>query len=152
MAEAILGHGDQAYEYLRAYLPAAYNRKAEIREIEPYVVCQSTHSKQSPKHGASRIPWLSGSASWTYYAITRYILGVRPEINGLRIDPCIPSMWKTFDVKRIFRGKVLNIHIGNPKGVEKGVKKIVLNGEALENNFIPASKMKEENEVLVTMG
>ncbi|HQT92858.1 MAG TPA: N,N'-diacetylchitobiose phosphorylase, partial [Candidatus Kryptobacter bacterium] len=61
MAEAILGHGERAYEYLRAYLPAAYNKKAEVREIEPYVVCQSTHAKQSPKHGASRIPWLSGS-------------------------------------------------------------------------------------------
>jgi len=152
MAEAILGHGNQAYDYLRAYLPAAYNKKAEVREIEPYVVCQSTHSKESPKHGVSRIPWLSGSAAWTYYAITRYIFGVRPEINGIRIDPCVPSKWKTFDVERKFRGKVLNIHFENPKGVEKGIKKVVLNGEALEGNFIAASEMKEENAVVVTMG
>ncbi len=152
MAEAILGHGDRAYEYLRAYLPAAYNKRAEIREIEPYVVCQSTHSKQSPKHGVSRIPWLSGSAAWTYFAITRYILGIRPEINGLRIDPCIPSKWKTFDIERRFRGKTLVIHVDNPKGVQKGVKKIVLNDETLEGNFIPVSNMKEENEVLLTMG
>ncbi len=66
MAEAMLGHGNKAYQYLRAYLPAAYNKKADIREIEPYVVCQSTHADDSPKHGASRLPWLSGSATWTY--------------------------------------------------------------------------------------
>ncbi len=152
MAEAILGHGDYAYEYLRAYLPAAYNKKAEVREIEPYVVSQSTHSKESPKHGASRIPWLSSSASWTYYAITRYVLGIRPEINGIRIDPCVPSKWNSFDVVRAFRGKTLIIHFENPKGVEKGVKKTVLNGEVLEGNFVPVTKMKDENEVAVTMG
>lgn len=152
MAEAMLGHGDQAYEYLRAYLPAAHNKKAEIREIEPYVVCQSTHAKQSPKHGVSRIPWLSGSAAWTYYAITRYILGVRPEVNGLRIDPCIPSKWKSLTIQRRFRGKLLNIRVNNPKNVEKGVKKVVLNDEAIEGNFIPVSKMQAENDVLVTMG
>lgn len=152
MAEAILGHGDQAYDYLRAYLPAAYNRKAEVREIEPYVVCQSTHARQSPKHGVSRIPWLSGSAAWTYYAITRFILGVRPEMNGIRIDPCVPSRWESFSVRRDFRGKILNITVRNPRGIEKGVKKIILNGETIDGNFIPVSKMNAENEVAVTMG
>ncbi len=152
MAEAVLGHGNRAYEYLKAYLPAAYNKKAEIREVEPYVVSQSTHSKESLKHGASRIPWLSGSAAWTYHAITQYILGVRPEVNGIRIDPCVPSRWKGFTVRRLFRGKVVNIVFENQRGAEKGVKRILLNGEQVEGNFIPVSKMLEENEVRVTMG
>ncbi len=152
MAETILGHGNQAYEYLRAYLPAAYNKKAEIREIEPYVVCQSTHGKQSPRHGVSRIPWLSGSASWTYHAITQYVLGIKPEVNGLRIDPCIPSKWKSFTVRRRFRGNVLNIQIDNPGSAEKGVKKIVLNGETMEGNLVPVSKLLAENKIYVTLG
>jgi cellobiose phosphorylase len=152
MAEAMLGHGDRAYEYLRAYLPAAYNRKADIREIEPYVLCQSTHSKDSPKHGVSRIPWLSGSASWTYWAITQYILGIKPEINGLRIDPCIPSGWKSFSIRRLFRGKSLDIQIENPDGAQKGVKSIALNGEKLDDNLIPIRKMADKNEVAVLMG
>jgi len=147
----MMGHGDRAYEYLRAYLPAAQNKKAEVREIEPYVVCQSTHSKESPKHGVSRIPWLSGSATWTYYAITQYVLGIRPELQGLRIDPCIPSKWKFFAVRRLFRGKVLDIRVENPSGVQKGVKSVMLNGEVLGGNLIPAEKMKEQNEVVVTM-
>jgi len=152
MAECILGHGDQAYRYLRSYLPAAYNTKAEIREIEPYVVCQSTHSKASPRHGASRIPWLSGSATWTYYAITQYLLGIRPEVDGLRIDPCIPAGWSEFTVTRRFRGSQLSIRVENPSGVPKGVKRIVLNGEAIEGDLIPMTRMQPQNLVEVTMG
>jgi cellobiose phosphorylase len=152
MAECMLGHGDRAYQYLRSYLPAAYNKKADVREIEPYVLCQSTHGKESPKHGASRIPWLSGSATWTYYAITQYILGIQPEVEGLRIDPCIPSKWKSFTVRRLFRGKALNILVKNPEGVQKGVKSMVLNGETLKGNFIPVAKMRETNKVEVLMG
>jgi N,N'-diacetylchitobiose phosphorylase len=152
IAEAMLGRGNLAYEYLRAYLPAAYNTKAEIREIEPYVVCQSTHAKTSPKHGASRVPWLSGSATWTYFAISQYILGIRPEYDGLRIDPCIPSDWKGFTAKRRFRGKLFEITVENPDHVEKGVASLVVNGEEIEGNLISASIMKEVNVVQVVMG
>ncbi|HDQ44830.1 MAG TPA: N,N'-diacetylchitobiose phosphorylase, partial [bacterium] len=149
---AMLGHGDQAYAYLRAYLPAAYNDRAEIREIEPYVVCQSTHGKSSPKHGVSRLPWLSGSATWTVFAISQYILGIRPEYDGLRIDPCIPSDWKGFTARRRFRGKMFEITVVNPDHVEKGVKSLTVRGEAMEGNLIPESAMKETNVVQVVMG
>jgi N,N'-diacetylchitobiose phosphorylase len=152
MAEAMLGNGDQAYNYLRSYLPAAYNTKAEIREIEPYVVCQSAHSRYSPKHGTSRIPWLSGSATWTYYAITQYILGIRPEYDGLRIDPCIPAGWKKFSIRRVFRDKSFNINVKNDHSLNKGVKKLILNGEEIQDNLIPVKKMKDKNEVIVIMG
>jgi cellobiose phosphorylase len=152
IAEALLGHGDRAYEYFRAYLPAAYNQRAEVRQIEPYVYCQFTHSKYSPRFGASRVPWLSGSATWSYFAITQYILGLQPDYEGLRIDPCIPSAWKDLKVTRMFRGKKLAIEIKNPAGAQKGVKKVTLNGEALEGNFISVGKMKAENRVIVEMG
>jgi cellobiose phosphorylase len=152
MAETLLGHGDLAYQYFRAYLPAAYNTRAELRQIEPYVYCQFTHSRYSPRFGASRVPWLSGSAAWSFFAATQYILGIQPEYAGLRIDPCIPSAWKGFKITRIFRGKKLNVTVGNPGGAQKGVKKLVLNGEQLEGNFIPAEKLLEENQVDVEMG
>ena len=152
IAEAQLGNGDRAFQYFRAYLPAAYNTKAEVRQIEPYVYCQFTHSKYSPRAGASRVPWLSGSAAWSYFAATRYILGLRPEYDGLRIDPCIPSAWKGFKATRTFRGKRVNVEVTNPAGVQKGVKRMVLNGEELAANFIPVEKLAAENEVLVEMG
>jgi len=152
IAETLLGHGDLAYEYFRAYLPAAYNTRAEIRQIEPYVYCQFTHSKYSPRFGASRVPWLSGSAAWSYYAATQYILGVQPEYGGLKIDPCIPSAWKGFKMTRRFRGKKLTLEVRNPAGAQKGVKKLLLNGERIEGNLIPAHKLLAENLVEVEMG
>jgi N,N'-diacetylchitobiose phosphorylase len=152
MAEAMLGHGERAYRYLRAYLPAAFNDRAEIREIEPYVVSQSTHAKASPRHGASRIPWLSGAATWTYFAITQHVLGIRPEVGGLRIDPCIPATWKGFEVERRFRGKSISIAVNNEAGVEKGVAQLSLNGRPLGGNLIPAEALEATNTVEVRMG
>ena len=152
IAETLLGHGDRAYQYYRAYLPGAYNTRAEVREIEPYVYCQFTHSKYSPRAGASRIPWLSGSATWSFFAAAQHILGLRPEYGGLTIDPCIPAEWKGFKATRTFRGKRVNVEVTNPSGVQKGVKKLVLNGEPLAGNFIPAEKLAAESQVLVEMG
>jgi N,N'-diacetylchitobiose phosphorylase len=152
IAETMLGHGKQAYEYFRSYMPAACNRNAEIREIEPYVYSQSTHSKYSPHYGASRLPWLSGSATWSYYTATHYILGIRPDYKGLIIDPCITPEWKNFKVTRRFRNKNFHFIIQNEKGVQKGVKKLILNGVEIQGNLIPLEMMKEINEVLVVMG
>jgi N,N'-diacetylchitobiose phosphorylase len=133
-------------------LPGAWNTRAEVREIEPYVYCQFTHSKASPRFGASRVPWLSGSAAWSFFAATQYILGLRPEYSGLSIDPCIPSAWKEFKITRVFRGKKLTVEVRNPAGVQKGVKKLVFNGKLLEGNFIPAEQLLAENQVEVEMG
>jgi N,N'-diacetylchitobiose phosphorylase len=151
-AETILGNGNQAYEYLRAFMPSAYNTKAEVREIEPYVYCQYTHSKYSPRYGASRLPWLSGSATWAYYTASQYILGIQTDYKGLKIDPCIPSSWKEFGVHRNFRNKRLDIKVQNDSGVQKGIKRLILNEKEIEGNFIPLEEMKKENTVVVEMG
>jgi cellobiose phosphorylase len=152
IAETMLGHGDLAWQYFRATLPGAWNTRAEVREIEPYVYCQFTHSKYSPRFGASRVPWLSGSAAWSFFTATQHILGLRPEYGGLRIDPCIPAAWKGFTVTRVFRGKKVRVEVHNPAGVQQGVLKLVLNGEPLEGNFIPAAKLADQNRVVVEMG
>jgi len=152
MAEAMLGHGELAYQYARNYMPAAYNTKAEIREIEPYVYNQNIHSKYSRLNGSARVPWLSGTASWSYYSMTQYIIGVRPDYHGLKIDPCIPCSWEKFTIKREFRGKKLNIIVENKNKIEKGVQKIIMNDEEIQGNLIPVEKMKDENNVIVVMG
>ena len=151
IAEAMLGRGNQAYEYYRKFMPSAYNTKAEVRQIEPYVYCQFTNSKYSPRYGASRLPWLSGSASWAYYTATQYILGIQPDYRGLKIDPCIPSDWKEVKISRKFRKKDFAIIIRNTDGRQKGVKKITVNGEEIKGNVIPFERMKEKNEVIVVM-
>ncbi|HTX19907.1 MAG TPA: N,N'-diacetylchitobiose phosphorylase [Bacteroidota bacterium] len=152
IAETMLGRGNKAYDYYRRFMPAAYNTRSEVRTIEPYVYCQFTNSKYSPRYGASRLPWLSGSAAWAYFTATQYILGVRPEYEGLRIDPCIPSDWKEVKVTRRFRGKNFSIVIRNESGVQKGTKTISVNGKMIEGNLIPLNLMKDENEIVALMG
>lgn len=152
MAYAMLGKGNEAYKVLRSFMPAAYNEKAEIREIEPYVVCQSTHAEHSPKHGTSRVPWLSGSATWLYYAITQYVLGIQPEYNGLTINPCIPSEWKDFEVNRNFRGSQLTIKVSNPNGVQRGVKELKLDGKVMGGDFISVAELTGKHQIEVQLG
>jgi cellobiose phosphorylase len=152
IAESLLGRGDIAYDYWKAYAPSHYNERAELRQVEPYVYCQFTHAKNSPRFGQSRNPWLTGTASWTYIALTQYILGLRPAEKGLLIDPCIPSAWKGFKTRRVFRGKVLNITVENPKGSQKGVQSLTLNGEKLSGNLVPADKLKDQNTVIALLG
>ena len=152
MAETIYGNGNQAYKYFKASMPAAYNTKAEVREIEPYVYCQSTHSKYSPRYGASRLPWLTGAATWAFYAASQYILGIRPEYDGITIDPCIPSDWGEIKITRYFRKKILHITVQNPDRKQKGIKNLTVNGTLLESNFIPVSLLKENNEVTAIIG
>ncbi len=152
MAETMLGHGNLAYQYFRASMPAAFNTRAEVREIEPYVYCQSTHSKYSPRYGTSRIPWLTGAAAWAYFAATQYICGIQPDYNGLRIDPCFPAEWKEFAVNRLFRNKKFTIKIENPHGKQKGVESMIVNGETINGNLITVDKMQEQNDVRILMG
>jgi len=91
-----LGNGDQAMEYFKAFLPAAYNDRAEIRQTEPYVYAQTTISKYNPAREHPVCQWLSGTASWAYFAFTQYILGISPDNDGLIIDPCLPKKWNGY--------------------------------------------------------
>jgi cellobiose phosphorylase len=152
MAECILGNGDRAYEYYRAFMPAAYNDRAEIRQSEPYVQGQTTYSTVSPRAGNTRTSWLTGAAPWAYYSATQYLLGIRPELGGLRIDPCIPSHWEGFTATRQFRGKTVNIIVKNPNHVCKGVKTLMLNGESLSDGSVPVDKLSDNNTVEVILG
>ena len=152
MAACILGDGDRAYEYYRANMPAAYDEQAEIRQIEPYAQGQTTYSTYSTRAGNTRTPWLTGAAAWAYFSATQYILGLRPEIDGLRIDPCIPSRWKGFKAKRRFRGKTIQVEVHNPEGVCRGVKAMRLNGEVTGNNLLEVGRLDEKNEVEVILG
>jgi N,N'-diacetylchitobiose phosphorylase len=143
MAECMLGTGDQAYEYYRAFMPAAYNTRAEIRQIEPYVHSQTTYATCSPNAGKSRTPWLTGTVAWSYFAAVEYILGIRPEIDGLRIDPCIPSNWPGYEMSRIFRNKKLTIKITNPSGKCKGIRNLKVNGKTIQGNLLPISALSD---------
>ena len=152
IADCMLGNGDRAYKFHSAYLPAKFNDRAEIRGIEPYVHGQSTHARYSPMHGAARLPWLTGAATWCYYSSTAYILGIRADLNGLVIDPCLPSHWGGYSATRLFRGMNIKIEVKNPNHIQKGVKQITVNGETIEGTLVPIEKLSDGCSVEVVMG
>jgi len=152
MAEAMQGNGDQAHAYYRAFMPSAYNDRAEIRQIEPYVHCQTTYSKFNVNEGASRVPWLSGTASWAYYTATHWILGVRPELDGLRIAPCIPKSWPGFTMTRTFRGLKLTIEVQNPRRKSRGLKSLTVDGEPVTGEVIPVAQLRDGAKIVAVLG
>ncbi|MDV7186137.1 glycosyl transferase [Lutibacter sp. TH_r2] len=152
IAETILGRGDQAFEYYSKIAPSFLEEISELHKVEPYVYCQMIAGKEAHKPGEAKNSWLTGTASWNFYAITQYILGIKPDYNGLSINPCIPSEWKEFNVKRVFRGTVYNIHVKNPYKVCKGIKEIRVNGEKIESTIIPILDSNKEHKVEVIMG
>jgi len=151
LAEALMGHGNRAFEYFTESSPASMNDRAEIRRLEPYCHGQFTESAESPFEGRSHVHWLTGTASTVMVGCVEGILGLRPDFNGLRIDPAICSGWKEFTMEKEFRGSRLHITVKNPNGKESGVVKTTLNGEVLPENYVRADLLKAENEVIVEL-
>ena len=152
MAECLRGNGDLAYAYYRAAMPAAYNTRAEIRQSEPYVQAQTTYSTYSPRPGNTRTSWLTGAAAWSYFSAVHYILGLRPELDGLRVDPCIPSAWGGFSVVRKLRGRTLHITVHNPQHRCRGVVKVIVDGREVTGNLIPLALPGSEQWVEIWLG
>ena len=149
-AEAVLGRGSRAMKFYDALCPAMQNDRIEVRKSEPYSYCQFVSGRDHTTFGEAHHPFMTGSAGWAYYAATQYLLGVRPEFDSLTVDPCIPADWKKFTVDRIWRGAEYRIRVTNPKGVEKGVAEIRLNGETVDS--IPVQAPGSVSEIEVIMG
>ena len=149
-AEAVLGRGSRAMKFYDALCPAMQNDRIEVRKAEPYSYCQFVSGRDHTTFGEAHHPFMTGSAGWAYYAATQYLLGVRPEFDSLTVDPCIPADWKEFTVDRIWRGAEYRIRVTNPKGVEKGVAEIRLNGETVDS--IPVQAPGSVSEIEVIMG
>lgn len=151
IAESIMGNGDRAYEYYRQINPASKNDSLDTFESEPYCYPQNILGDEHEQFGLGRNAWLSGTSSWTYVAGTQWILGVRPDIDGLIVDPCIPTEWPEFKVRRQFRGATYHIHVSNPNKVSKGVVEMRVNGDRIEGNKAPVFNSGEHT-IEVTLG
>ncbi len=150
IGETVAGNGDQAFEYYRKICPAYLQEIQELHRTEPYVYSQMIAGKDAVKPGEAKNSWLTGTAAWNYYAVSRYILGIRPEYQGLRVDPCLPASLDEISITRVFRGVTYHIHIRNgSKG--KGVKRIRLDGRPFETNLIPLFPEGTEHEILVEL-
>jgi cellobiose phosphorylase len=152
IGETVLGRGDEAWEYYKKICPAYLQDKQELHKVEPYVYSQMTAGKDAFRPGEAKNSWLTGTAAWNWYAITQFILGIKPDYDGLAVDPCVPKDWKHYEVNRKFRGADYHITVLNPSGVNHGVKSLTVNGTAVEGNVVPMQAEGTTNEVVVTLG
>lgn len=152
IGETVVGNGDRAWEYYSKICPAYLEDISDLHKTEPYVYSQMIAGKDAYKPGEAKNSWLTGTASWNFYAITQYILGIQPDYDGLKIDPCIPKNWKGFKISRKFRGTHYKIEVQNPLGCSKGVKELIVDGKSLSSNLIPLFSDGLEHRVIVIMG
>ena len=152
ISECLMGNGDQAYEYLINYSPLSKVKIQELHKTEPYIYSQMITGPDHPKFGQAKNSWLTGTAAWSYYAMTNWILGIRPEYNGLTIDPCIPTSWKSFTIKRVFRGTTYHITVSNPTHISHGVKEVYIDKELAKRNLIPIFSDQKEHIITIIMG
>ncbi len=137
IAEAMAGCGNDAFDYYLRINPSAREAISEIHRCEPYVYAQMIAGRDAPTHGEAKNSWLTGTAAWNYVAVTQWILGIRPEYDGLRIDPVIPADWRGFTAKRRFRGNTYVVEVENPSALNRGVRKLVVDGREMPGNLLP---------------
>ncbi len=153
IAEAVLGRGDEAVAFYDSILPYHQNDNIDVRGAEPYAYVQFIYGRDHEWFGKAQNPWLTGTAGWMYTAVTKWILGVRPTLDGLVVDPCIPRDWDGFEVRREWRGAVYLIEVRNPDHVSKGVARLTIDGvEADPGLPVPAQPAGREIRVVVTLG
>ncbi|MDO5521254.1 MAG: glycosyl transferase [bacterium] len=151
-AEAVAGRGDKAFDYYTRIAPAYTEDYSDVHKLEPYVYSQMVAGKDAKRFGEAKNSWLTGTASWNFIAISQYILGIKPEYDGLMIDPAIPFEWDGYKVSREFRGDVFDITITNPNHVSTGVKSLVVDGKEVEGNVIPVFNDGKHHTVEVCLG
>ena len=136
-AEAELGHGDRAFEVYRRTAPAYIEDISDIHRTEPYVYSQMIAGRDAPSFGEGKNSWLTGTAAWTFLSISQAILGVKPSLDGLEIDPCIPADVEGFSLSRLYRGARYEIQVENPDGVQHGIRELWVDGEKQPGCLIP---------------
>ena len=149
IGDTVAARGNDAWELYQKISPV-FIKDQTLHKVEPYVNCQMVAGKDAARPGEGKNSWLTGTAAWMWLTASQYILGIKPDYNGLLIDPCVPETAREYTVKRKFRGGEYLITIKNPDGVQKGVKSLVFDGKAIEGNIIPAAE--GQHTVEVTMG
>ena len=158
MAEALLGRGDVAWKYYQQLIPNNVIKKIGVDKYhgEAYAYCSTLLGKDNPEFGRACVSQVTGTAAWMDVVSTQYLLGIRPTLKGLLIDPSIPSAWDGFKVEREYRGHKLYIKVYNPDHVQHGVKEISVNGKRMDledHTYVTESILSEgDNTIDVIIG
>jgi cellobiose phosphorylase len=151
IAEAMHGRGNKALDYFSKITPSYLEDIQTLHKTEPYVYSQMVAGRDAANPGEAKNSWLTGTAAWSYYAATQYILGIRPTYTGLIIDPCIHSSWQQLLVNRTFRGAQYAIEIHNPKGLQTGEVSLIIDGHAIEGNEIDVKIYNKQHKIIATL-
>ena len=150
IGETVAGRGDDAWAHYAKILPSYVEEDRQtLHKVEPYVNCQMVAGKDAARPGEGKNSWLTGTAAWMWYTVSEFILGIKPDYDGLLIDPCLPKTAKEYTVCRKFRGADYQIHVLNPNGISKGVKSITLDGQQLDGQVVPFSNGQHKVEVIM---
>jgi cellobiose phosphorylase len=133
-------------------LPENLSSDQKRYRAEPYIYPEFVHGRAAEEFGRGGHTWLTGTAPTMHTALLEYIFGLKPDYDGLRIDPCVDPSWADFSVVRQFHGASYRIHFSNPQGVERGVKAISVDGKLIQGNLLPVFSDEKNHEVEVVMG
>jgi cellobiose phosphorylase len=152
IAETMIGNGDAAFGYYTRINPSAREEISDVHRCEPYVYAQMIAGKDAPSHGEAKNSWLTGTAAWNFVAITQWILGIRPELDGLRVDPVLPSAWSGFTVTRRFRGATYDITVRNPDHLSGRASRLLVDGRQIQGTLVPLARAGATVHVEVIIG
>jgi cellobiose phosphorylase len=152
IAETMTGDGDAAFGYYRRINPSAREEISDVHRCEPYVYAQMIAGKEAPSHGEAKNSWLTGTAAWNFVAITQWILGIRPELDGLRVDPVLPAAWPGFTATRRFRGATYEITVRNPKHLRGRAARVLVDGRQIQGTLVPLALAGATVHVEVVIG
>jgi cellobiose phosphorylase len=137
IAEARMGNGEGALDYYLRINPSVREAISEVHRCEPFVYAQMISGRDAPVQGEAKNSWLTGTAAWNFVAISQWILGIRAEHDGLRIDPVLPADWEGFTATRRFRGGTYAIAVHKAKGVTGRVTRLTVNERQIAGNLVP---------------
>ncbi len=135
IGETVAGRGNDAWELFRKICPA-YLQDQALHKVEPYVNCQMVAGKDAARPGEGKNSWLTGTAAWMWYTVSQFLLGIKPTYDGLEIDPCLPTDMKEYRVRRVLRGTTFDVLVRNPRGSQKGVKQITVDGKPIGGTVV----------------
>jgi len=144
LAYSHLRDGENAFDIYKRNCPAYLEDKSEIHETEPYVYSQTIAGRDAKHYGRAKNSWLTGTAAWTFVALSQGLFGIIPELKGLKINPCLPENLKEFTAIRHFRDVTYYIEAKKMKDDKKG---LYVDGKQLKGNTIPYSNNKSEVKV-----
>ncbi len=150
IAETVVGRGDRAFDYYKRITPSYREAISEVHKLEPYVYAQMIAGKEAVRAGEAKNSWLTGTAAWNFVAVSQYLLGVRPDFDGLVVDPQIGPDVPSFTVKRVARGATYEISVTN-SGVQGSRAALVVDGVAVEGNQVPYAPAGSVVKVDVTL-